>query len=194
MKKFTLTLLLIFGTVSALFAQQSVREDIFAFLKREGYVPTFDEDRDILFKVQGINYYAIIKEVADMDYAYVEVSASLMTNCWRFPTIRTGTNSFASVRRSETERTTASRSPWNSSQTTGRIPNTRWRTPCVSYPAGSRSSRRNSTKSSAKHPTGNRSAPGTEFRPETKIPHFTVRDFLCQQAGYFSSTSALPVI
>lgn len=54
MKKFTLTLLLIFGTVSALFAQQSVREDIFAFLKREGYVPTFDEDRDILFKVQGI--------------------------------------------------------------------------------------------------------------------------------------------
>ena len=32
MKKFTLTLLLIFGTVSALFAQQSVREDIFAFL------------------------------------------------------------------------------------------------------------------------------------------------------------------
>ncbi len=56
MKKFTLTLLLIFGTVSALFAQQSVREDIFAFLKREGYVPTFDEDRDILFKVQGINY------------------------------------------------------------------------------------------------------------------------------------------
>ena len=64
MKKFTLTLLLIFGTVSALFAQQSVREDIFAFLKREGYVPTFDEDRDILFKVQGINYYAIIKEVA----------------------------------------------------------------------------------------------------------------------------------
>ena len=38
MKKFTLTLLLIFGTVSALFAQQSVREDIFAFLKREGYV------------------------------------------------------------------------------------------------------------------------------------------------------------
>ena len=55
MKKFTLTLLLIFGTVSALFAQQSVREDIFAFLKREGYVPTFDEDRDILFKVQGIN-------------------------------------------------------------------------------------------------------------------------------------------
>ena len=59
MKKFTLTLLLIFGTVSALFAQQSVREDIFAFLKREGYVPTFDEDRDILFKVQGINYYAI---------------------------------------------------------------------------------------------------------------------------------------
>ena len=46
MKKFTLTLLLIFGTVSALFAQQSVREDIFAFLKREGYVPTFDEDRE----------------------------------------------------------------------------------------------------------------------------------------------------
>lgn len=40
MKKFTLTLLLIFGTVSALFAQQSVREDIFAFLKREGYVPS----------------------------------------------------------------------------------------------------------------------------------------------------------
>ena len=73
MKKFTLTLLLIFGTVSALFAQQSVREDIFAFLKREGYVPTFDEDRDILFKVQGINYYAIIKEVADMDLSLIHI-------------------------------------------------------------------------------------------------------------------------
>lgn len=55
-------------------------------------------------------------------YRRISLPTSLMTNCWRFPTIRTGTNSFASVRRSETERTTASRSPWNSSQTTGRIP------------------------------------------------------------------------
>ena len=65
----------------------------------------------------------------------------------------------------------------------GRIPNTRWRTPCVSYPAGSRSSRRNSTKGSAKHPAENRSAPGTGFRPETKSR--TLR------SGFFVSASGL---
>ena len=37
-------------------------------------------------------------------YRRISLPTSLMTNCWRFPTIRTGTNSFASVRRSETER------------------------------------------------------------------------------------------
>ena len=182
MKKFTLTLLLIFGTVSALFAQQSVREDIFAFLKREGYVPTFDEDRDILFKVQGINYYAIIKEVADMDYAYVEVSANFTADVPydKLLAISNDQNRDKFVCKCSAERDGEDNCFKVAMEfITNNRTNTeyQWRTPCVSYPAGSRSSRRSSTKSSAKHPTGNRSAPGTGFRPETKIPHFTVGIF-----------------
>ena len=37
MKKFTLTLLLLLAGIPTLFAQQTVRNDIFAYLKHEGY-------------------------------------------------------------------------------------------------------------------------------------------------------------
>ena len=39
MKKFTLTLLLLLAGIPTLFAQQTVRNDIFAYLKHEGYAP-----------------------------------------------------------------------------------------------------------------------------------------------------------
>lgn len=80
MKKFTLTLLLLLGGIPALFAQQTVQNDIFAFLKQEGYVPALDKDSDIQFKVQGVVCYAIVKQVADENYAYVEVMANFSTD------------------------------------------------------------------------------------------------------------------
>ena len=44
MKKFTLTLLLLLAGIPTLFAQQTVRNDIFAYLKHEGYAPALDKD------------------------------------------------------------------------------------------------------------------------------------------------------
>lgn len=80
MKKFTLTLLLLLAGIPALFAQQTVQNDIFAYLKREGYVPALDKDSDIEFKIQGIVYNIIVKQVEDEDYAYVEVMANFGTD------------------------------------------------------------------------------------------------------------------
>ncbi len=80
MKKFTLTLLILLGTIYTLAAQQNVKEDIFAYLRSEGYVPSYDDDGDIQFKMEGIGYYAIVKELADEGYAYVEVMANFSTD------------------------------------------------------------------------------------------------------------------
>lgn len=80
MKKLILTLLLLLGPVSALFAQQDVQNDILSYLKHEGYLPTLDEDGDIQFKMEGIGYFVLTKEVDDADYAYVEVLASFNTD------------------------------------------------------------------------------------------------------------------
>lgn len=79
MKKLTLALLLLLGTAPALFAQQTVQNDILAFLKREGYVPSLDQDSDIQFKIQGVRYYTIVKQITNEDYAYVEVMANFST-------------------------------------------------------------------------------------------------------------------
>ena len=72
MKKFVLTLLLVFCSICALQAQ-NVQSSIMSFLRNEGYSPSYDSDGDIQFKVQGDLYYVIVKEVDD--YAYVEVRA-----------------------------------------------------------------------------------------------------------------------
>ena len=45
MKKFTLTLLLLLAGIPTLFAQQTVRNDIFAYLKHEGYAPALTRTR-----------------------------------------------------------------------------------------------------------------------------------------------------
>ena len=76
MKKFTLTLLLLLAGIPTLFAQQTVRNDIFAYLKHEGYAPALDKDSDIEFKIQGILYNIIVKQIENEDYAYVEVLAN----------------------------------------------------------------------------------------------------------------------
>ena len=47
MKKFTLTLLLLLAGIPTLFAQQTVRNDIFAYLKHEGYAQALDKESDI---------------------------------------------------------------------------------------------------------------------------------------------------
>ena len=70
MKKFTLTLLLLLAGIPTLFAQQTVRNDIFAYLKHEGYAPALDK---------GILYNIIVKQIENEDYAYVEVLANFGT-------------------------------------------------------------------------------------------------------------------
>lgn len=78
-EKFTLTLLLLLAGIPALFAQQTVRNDIFTYLKHEGYAPALDKDSDIEFKIQGILYNIIVKQIENEDYAYVEVLANFGT-------------------------------------------------------------------------------------------------------------------
>lgn len=83
MKKFTLTLLLLLAGIPALFAQQTVRNDIFAYLKHEGYAPALIKDSDISdikFKIQGILYNIIVKQIENEDSAYVEVLANFSTS------------------------------------------------------------------------------------------------------------------
>jgi len=73
MSKFTqiFTLILIFGVFFAfpVSAQEGVewtRDDLqnmyMQYLREEGYLPSIDEDGDILFKVSGNNYFIIIDE------------------------------------------------------------------------------------------------------------------------------------
>ena len=75
----TLNLLLLLAGIPTLFAQQTVRNDIFAYLKHEGYAPALDKDSDIEFKIQGILYNIIVKQIENEDYAYVEVLANFGT-------------------------------------------------------------------------------------------------------------------
>ena len=50
-----------------------------AYLKHEGYAPALDKDSDIEFKIQGILYNIIVKQIENEDYAYVEVLANFGT-------------------------------------------------------------------------------------------------------------------
>ena len=73
------SMLLLLAGIPTLFAQQTVRNDIFAYLKHEGYAPALDKDSDIEFKIQGILYNIIVKQIENEDYAYVEVLANFGT-------------------------------------------------------------------------------------------------------------------
>lgn len=44
--------------------QLALRQNIFDFLKEEGFVPSIDSDGDILFKTEGSKYYVIVSEVS----------------------------------------------------------------------------------------------------------------------------------
>lgn len=72
MKKLSFTLLLLVAAF-ALKAQNTVKADITDYLRTEGYLPAYDEDGDIRFKVQGNTYLAFVKQVEGKDYAYVEI-------------------------------------------------------------------------------------------------------------------------
>lgn len=80
MKKLAFTLLLLWGAISTLSAQQNFKTDLFAYLKNEGYVPSYDEDGDIRFKMKGIGYYVLVKVPDHERYAYVEVMANFSTD------------------------------------------------------------------------------------------------------------------
>ena len=70
MKKLVLTLLLVFSGICALQAQ-NYQSSIMSFHSEIARSPSYDDDGDLQFRVQGNIYYVIVREVAD--YAYVEV-------------------------------------------------------------------------------------------------------------------------
>lgn len=72
MKKLAFTLLLLFTGICTLSAQNT-QSDIMSWLRTEGYVPQIDQDGDIMFKVQGLTWYAIVKEIPEDGFAYVEL-------------------------------------------------------------------------------------------------------------------------
>lgn len=79
MKRTCLLMIFCLMAVTQLFAQseltadqQKLRSDIFSFLKVEGYVPTIDEDGDIMFKKGGTTYFVSITP-NEIDPMYVRV-------------------------------------------------------------------------------------------------------------------------
>ncbi len=72
MKKLAFTLLFALAGICTLSAQNT-QSDIMSYLRTEGYAPQIDQDGDVMFKVQGLTWYAIVKEIADDGFAYVEI-------------------------------------------------------------------------------------------------------------------------
>ena len=79
MKKWTLTLLMTLA-VAVAFGQSSARDEIVQYLQTEGYVPTVDDDGDILFKIEGSAYY--ISSEYDEDYGlyYIKLFINLYSD------------------------------------------------------------------------------------------------------------------
>ena len=78
MKKLTLILLLLFCAAGTLRAQE-LKPDIMSYLRSDGYAPSYDEDGDVQFKVEGYTYYAITRD-SGMGYSYVEVRVQFATD------------------------------------------------------------------------------------------------------------------
>lgn len=78
MKKLTLLLLMLFCAAGTLRAQ-NVKSDVMSYLRNEGYAPSYDEDGDVMFKVQGYTYYAITRD-SGMGHSYVEVRVQFATD------------------------------------------------------------------------------------------------------------------
>lgn len=78
MKKLTLLLLMLFCAAGTLRAQ-NVKSDVMSYLRNEGYAPSYDEDGDVMFKVQGYTYYAFTRD-SGMGHSYVEVRVQFATD------------------------------------------------------------------------------------------------------------------
>lgn len=75
MKKLVLTLLLILGGYAVSDAQNSdrIKSAIFSYLHDEcGYETSYDSDGDIMFTMNDLVYYAIVKETGET-YSFVEI-------------------------------------------------------------------------------------------------------------------------
>lgn len=63
MKKILITLLLLIGCISATRAQDySIQSSVLSYLREEGYTASFDEDKDIIFKIGSYSYYIIFNK------------------------------------------------------------------------------------------------------------------------------------
>ena len=76
MKRFALALLMSFCACCALQAQYT-KSDIMSYLRNEGYAPSYDSDGDVMFKINGNVYYALVRD--NGDYSLVEVRAQFRT-------------------------------------------------------------------------------------------------------------------
>ncbi len=76
MKRFALALLMSFCACCALQAQDT-KSDIMSYLRNEGYAPSYDSDGDVMFKINGNVYYALVRD--NGDYSLVEVRAQFRT-------------------------------------------------------------------------------------------------------------------
>ena len=76
MKKFALVLLMSFCACCALQAQDT-KSDLMSYLRNEGYAPSYDSDGDIVFKIEGYAYYALVRD--NEDYSLVEIRAQFRT-------------------------------------------------------------------------------------------------------------------
>lgn len=76
MKRFALALLMSFCACCALQAQDT-KSDIMSYLRNEGYAPSYDSDGDVMFKINGNVYYALVRD--NGDYSLVEIRAQFRT-------------------------------------------------------------------------------------------------------------------
>lgn len=76
MKRFALVLLMSFCACCALQAQDT-KSDLMSYLRSEGYAPSYDSDGDVMFKINGNVYYALVRD--NGDYSLVEVRAQFRT-------------------------------------------------------------------------------------------------------------------
>ncbi len=79
MRKLLFTLLLA-AVTTGLWGQTSVRDGIEQYIKNEGYIPTIDDDGDIMFKVEGETYYISVMYEEDEDLYYVTMTYYLYSD------------------------------------------------------------------------------------------------------------------
>lgn len=82
MRTIKFLLLALFSIVSVSLSAQATAEqkkfmsDIMSFLREEGYVPSYDSDGDIRFKLEGTSYWIIVSEGEGIDPFFVILGRS----------------------------------------------------------------------------------------------------------------------